>query len=112
MMMIAGVGAAIGAILRYLFTSICKKWQKDFPWPTCVINLLGAFLLGWLFKLQLNQNLYTLLGTGILGGFTTFSTLNLELHSLEQNRKHLIFTLYLIISYLGGLGFVYLGYLL
>jgi len=62
---------------------IASRAGTAFPWHTLVVNVLGAFLLGLLMALSAERALLgpswrTLLGIGVLGGFTTFSTLAYE----------------------------------
>lgn len=117
--LLAGIGASLGAILRYFITNYGKKhWERiqkyylNLPIPTLVINLSGAFLLGLIFSLKANIFVYAFVGTGVMGGYTTFSTLNTELVGLYHERNFRGFWGYLIVSYLGGLLLVYLGFLL
>lgn len=49
-------------------------------------------------------------GTGFLGAYTTFSTMNFELFKLKQNRRHFLFILYLVSSYCLGLMSAGVGY--
>jgi len=78
------VGGAIGATLRYVLgTWIVERTGAGFPWHTMVINVSGAFLIGVLMALSLDKGVVSgdwriFLGTGVLGGFTTFSTLSYE----------------------------------
>lgn len=107
----AGLGAIFGAIGRYFLTNYGKKhWGTNFPYATLVINLTGAFLLGLVFALRLSPFMYALLGTGVLGGYTTFSTLNVELLNLWNSGKFTKFCIYFSASYLGGLGLVFIGF--
>lgn len=107
----AGLGAVFGAMGRYFITNYGKKhWGSNFPYATLVINLTGAFLLGLVFALKLSPFMYTLLGTGVLGGYTTFSTLNVELLNLWHSGKFTKFCIYLAASYFGGLGLIFVGY--
>lgn len=109
----AGIGAIFGAIIRYAITNYGKKnWSKNFPYATLLINLSGAFLLGLVFALKLPLFVYAFLGTGILGGYTTFSTLNVELLGKLKNKSYKVFWTYLIASYLGGLILVFIGFAL
>lgn len=119
MIFAVGFGASLGAVARYALTSYGKKhWMQGtaFPWPTLLINLTGAFLLGLAFALQLPARVYAFLGTGVLGGYTTFSTLNTEMVSLAENGQKHVLKRYLLASYLGGAvlltGGYYLGSLL
>ena len=98
-----GIGGFFGAIARFSVSKKLNKKEMPFPAGTLLINLLGSFLLGLLVGGNLNGNLYLLGGTGFLGAFTTFSTLNLELVDLagkDQSLKPLIH--YAILTY--GLG--------
>ncbi|WP_297818580.1 fluoride efflux transporter CrcB [uncultured Lactobacillus sp.] len=108
-----GIGASLGAAVRYAITNFGKKhWSHIFPFATMLINLSGALLLGFLFARQVSPIIYAFLGTGILGGYTTFSTLNVELAGQIRDRQYTRFFLYLLTSYAGGLVFVYCGYIL
>lgn len=77
-------GAGIGGGLRYALGGwIAERWGASFPWHTLAINVGGAFLLGILMALNLERgvgspSLRLLVGVGVLGGFTTFSTLSYE----------------------------------
>lgn len=84
-------GGAIGASLRWgLGTWMVGRTGPGFPWHTMLINISGAFLLGVLVALSLEKgvigsDLRLFLGTGLLGGFTTFSTLSYESIALMQD---------------------------
>lgn len=73
-----GIGGFIGSVLRYLFGLIPLKTTHGFPLLTLSINILGAFLIGFIstiaLKESMNPHLVLLLKTGLCGGFTTFST--------------------------------------
>jgi CrcB protein len=89
---VAGVviGAGIGGGLRYVLGGwMAERWGGAFPWHTLVINVSGAFLLGVLMAVTVERNLLPgsmrlLLGVGVLGGFTTFSTLSYESIALVE----------------------------
>lgn len=113
LIIIAGVGAMFGAIGRYFLTNYGKKhWGTSFPYATLFINLTGALLLGFVFALKLPVFIYGLVGTGVLGGYTTFSTMNVELLGLWNDGKYRSFCLYFLLSYLGGLILIFLGFYL
>lgn len=111
MVWLAGLGAALGAVLRYEVTAVGKKLGWEF-WITALINLSGAFLLGLLFGLGSSKGIYAFIGTGILGGYTTFSTMNSELVSLLKGHDYRNLLYYLLVTYLGGLILVYGGWYL
>jgi fluoride exporter len=78
------IGAGIGGGLRYVLGGLmADRWGMSFPWHTLVINVSGAFLLGVLMAVSVDRSLVApsarlFLGVGVLGGFTTFSTLSYE----------------------------------
>lgn len=84
------MGAGLGGGLRYVLGGwIAEKWGASFPWHTLVINVGGAFLLGLLMALSAERGVLSasarlFLGVGLLGGFTTFSTLSYESVSLFE----------------------------
>lgn len=85
------VGGAIGSALRYLaVTRIHASIETHFPVGTLVVNLVGCLAIGLLLRLVLDLEgvsvpTRALLSTGLLGGFTTFSTFAWEtLELLEQ----------------------------
>jgi fluoride exporter len=83
-------GAGIGGGLRYALGGwIAERWGTTFPWGTFVVNISGAFLLGLVMALSAERSLLPptwrlFLGVGILGGYTTFSTLSYESIALMQ----------------------------
>ncbi len=117
--LLAGIGASIGAMLRYTITNYGKKhWEwignkfSNLPTPTLFINLTGAFILGFIFGIKTNVFIYAIVGTGVLGGYTTFSTMNTELVELYKSKNYRGFIFYALSSYLGGLILVFVGYYL
>ena len=68
---------------------MASKWESSFPWGTWVINVTGSFALGVLTGLALHHGLdphvVSVLGTGICGGYTTFSTFNVESVRLAED---------------------------
>ncbi|WP_041436013.1 fluoride efflux transporter CrcB [Thermomicrobium roseum] len=85
---IVALGGGLGAILRYLVTSWVQHRVDFFPWGTVVVNLVGSFLIGIVLEMTLRGFLSSqarlLLGVGILGGFTTFSSLSWEMLTLLE----------------------------
>jgi fluoride exporter len=74
-----GVAAAVGAALRYLVDQIVQhQHDQTFPWGTFVINVSGSLLLGLTIGLASHHGLptvaATVIGVGLLGGYTTWST--------------------------------------
>lgn len=77
-----GAGGALGSTARYL-VELAVPTVPGFPWPTFTVNIVGSFVLGLLMVYLLDvwpprRELRLLLTTGIIGGFTTFSSFATE----------------------------------
>lgn len=112
--LLVGIGAACGGAVRFLITNYYKRHTKSrFPGATLFLNLTGAFALGYLTSLtMIAPSYHLLLGTGFLGGYTTFSTYNTELLVLWRDQKWGMFLTYFFVSYIVGLGLAWLGLML
>lgn len=87
---VLGIGAlgGIGAIARFLLDRQVSGWAgSGFPYGTFAVNILGTFVLGLLVGAALGGDAYRLAGTGLIGGFTTFSTWTLESHRLGEDGR-------------------------
>ena len=72
------VAAALGASLRAYIHQLPVLKNKDMPYSTMAINIAGAFLMGFTVMLVAeNTQYYLIIVTGFLGGFTTYSQINL-----------------------------------
>lgn len=86
-----GVGGGIGAIGRYLVgRGVAHRLDDAFPYGTFAVNVIGALLIGVTFALLAekdigNTQLRLFVITGLLGGFTTFSTYTLEALTLAED---------------------------
>lgn len=81
--MAVGVGAALGAWLRWVLSVMLNTTVPQLPLGTLVANLLGGYLMGvcmaWIASTQqISPELRLILTTGFLGGLTTFSTFSAE----------------------------------
>lgn len=109
------VGGSLGALTRYgLGAWISSKWNQGFPLHTFIINITGAFLLGFLNILFIERlNISPVwrmgIGVGFLGAYTTFSTFSNEVISLIEGGSYLTAGLYTISSILVGVFFAALG---
>lgn len=80
------VGAGFGGVLRHIMNLVVSRTLgTGFPWGTAIINVSGStvmgLLIGWLaFKAgaEWTQHVRLFVATGVLGGYTTFSTFSLE----------------------------------
>lgn len=86
------LGGAAGTGARYLLSGwLLRAAGPGFPWGTLAVNVLGSFLLGLIMQIAiatdlLSPTLRLTLTTGVMGGFTTYSTFNYEtLQYLQQN---------------------------
>lgn len=107
---VVGLGGVVGTALRYGVTTAIGS-HGGFPTATLVENVVGAFLLGALLETLLRRGeegqrgrlLRLGLGTGVLGGFTTFSSLALEVTVLLGDGAWVIAGLYATVSLVLGL---------
>ena len=102
------IGGAFGAVARYLISiSPLANLFEKFPFPTFFINVVGSFLIGFLFvlltsKVASSENLRLALTVGFLGAFSTFSTFEMEIYGLSRERYCATAFLYLFLSVLIG----------
>lgn len=94
--LMVGAGGFIGAILRYSVSLyMAKISQFDIPLDTLLVNALGGFLIGTIMEFSISTELISpelrlFLTTGILGGFTTFSTFSYETVALLSDRAYML----------------------
>ena len=72
--LLVAVGGAVGSVLRYAAAVLFGAR----PLTTFAVNILGSFLIGLLASISYEPRTRLLFGTGVLGGFTTFSAWQLE----------------------------------
>ena len=82
-------GGALGAAARYGIGGwIQQATRSDFPWGTLLVNVTGSLVLGflmvWLRTTMVSAEIRALLTVGLLGGYTTFSTLTYETVAMFQ----------------------------
>lgn len=111
--LIVGLGAAVGSLIRYGVTNGLKKMfsKNAFPVATFFINITGSFLLG-LVNGQLPKNTFILsFSIAVLGGYTTFSTYMNETVQLGTKKKMMACSYY-VLSALIGISMAFLGYVI
>ena len=81
-----GVLGGLGAVGRFLLDgAVSARSAGGFPAGTLAVNLSGAFVLGLLVGAALDGDANRIVGTGLIGGYTTFSTWALESHRLGED---------------------------
>ena len=104
------IGGAAGSVLRFGFQ---RALNTQFPVGTLSVNIIGCFLIGWLWASSikgLNEEVRLLLMTGFCGGFTTFSAFTLESIQLMMHGRWMAFSVYTFSSVVCGLLATYLGF--
>ncbi|MGN1138724.1 MAG: fluoride efflux transporter CrcB [Ruminococcus sp.] len=96
-----GLGGFVGAVMRFLVSSIPIK--SSFPFLTLVINIVAAVMIGFFTGLfsqtvGLNTNLRRFLTTGVCGVFSTFSTFSSELVTLYKSGHMIMAVAYGVLS--------------
>lgn len=109
------VGGAAGAVARHLLTVAFPDTGSGFPWTTFGINVAGSFLLALLPAVAAVRRyalLPPLLGTGVLGGFTTLSTFSEQTRALVASAHATTAGLYVVATLAACLAAVILADLL
>ncbi|MFG2113326.1 fluoride efflux transporter FluC [Streptomyces sp. NPDC048718] len=102
-------GAAVGAPLRYLTDrAVQSRHDSVFPWGTFLVNVSGSLLLGLLTGVA-STGVGTLLGTGLCGALTTYSTFSYETLKLYEGGARAYAAANIAGSTAAGLGAVWLG---
>jgi CrcB protein len=105
-----GVLGGIGAVARWLLDgAVTRRTAGAFPYGTLAVNLSGALLLGLVAGLALHGDALRLVGGGLLGSYTTFSTWMLETHRLAGRGRADAAVLNIAASLALGLLAVWLG---
>jgi len=102
------IGGTLGCWARYAQSVYVQAaFGRDFPFATLSINVIGSFLMGFLFILTLERlmippSVRVGVLTGVLGGYTTFSTFEMETLLLAENGEFVKATLYVLLSVVIG----------
>lgn len=108
------VGGAIGTVARAALGVTLVHGETSWPWATFIVNIVAAFALGYfttrlLERLPASNFRRPFLGTGICGGLSTFSTMNVEIVHLLQAHAFVVAVSYALASIVAGLVAVHLG---
>ena len=100
------VAGGVGAALRLILDGLIRtRIKSTYPVGTTVINLTGSFLLGLLTGLVTSQLVphqwQLIIGNGLLGGYTTFSTASFETVRLIEDRRY-------VAAALNGVGMLFI----
>jgi len=107
---VAALGGC-GALARFGLTLlVADRLHPHFPAGTLVVNLSGAFLLGLLAGAAVEGDARLVLGAGLLGSYTTFSTWMVETQRIEEAGKRRIAVTNVVLSVVLGLGAAALGH--
>lgn len=115
--LIVALGGAVGAVSRYLLSGWVLHYAGDwrFPVGTFAVNIVGCFIIGVLGALVVKHDLFSansrlFLFTGVVGGFTTFSSFGLETFYLLRRDEVLIAGGYVVSSVVVGVLMLWLGF--
>jgi len=106
-----GLGGGLGSVLRWWTGRlVADRYVGDFPLSVFVINVSGAFVIGFLSVLfevdwrdRYGSALNAAVLTGLLGGFTTFSSMQLGAAELKAKKRGMLAVFYLLLSTAVGL---------
>jgi CrcB protein len=104
------IGAAVGAPLRYLTDRFLQaRIDSPFPWGTLAVNAAGSLLLGLVVGARVNPAVMALVGTGLCGALTTYSTFSYETVRLAQDGARLYAAANVVANLAVGLAAAFLG---
>ena len=113
-LLLVGMGSFIGGISRYLITLLVQnKFLSTFPYGTFAVNVIGCFLIGVVYALSdkgnINVEWRIFFATGVLGGFTTFSSFSNETISMMRDGQYWHSFAYVAFSVIIGLAATFIG---
>jgi CrcB protein len=115
--LLAALGGALGALARWGVATALPSSPGDWPWATLLVNLTGCLLIGVLLAVLLARfpssvRLRPFLATGVLGGYTTYSTFAVDTVVLIDAGRPAVAVGYVVASVLGGVLAVVAGLLI
>ncbi|MER5496531.1 MULTISPECIES: fluoride efflux transporter CrcB [unclassified Streptomyces] len=108
------IGASVGAPLRYLTDrAVQSRHDTVFPWGTFAVNVSGSLILGLLTGAVVagaaSSHVQLLIGTGLCGALTTYSTFSYETVRLVEDGARFYAVANVLASVVAGLGAVFVG---
>ena len=105
--LLAAIGGALGALARWAVSDVLPPSSGGWPVATLLVNLTGCLLIGVLLAVVLDRYpdspwIRPFLATGVLGGYTTYSTFAVDIVRLVDDGAVVIAAGYLAASVLGG----------
>jgi CrcB protein len=106
---------AMGTLVRYSLSGLVQRvFGSAFPWGTVTVNILGSFLFGMIWslteaRLALSPQTRTIVLTGFMGAFTTFSTFMFETSGLMRDSQWTLAAGNVILQVILGLVCVFAG---
>ncbi|MFN3951923.1 MAG: fluoride efflux transporter CrcB [Thermaurantimonas sp.] len=115
--LLTGVGSFLGGASRYLVSVVAQfALRTGYPVSTFVVNAVGSLLIGIVLALWerdwLTDTERIFLATGILGGFTTFSSFSQEVLLMIRNGQFIVGFAYVVLSVVVGIALCAAGYYL
>jgi CrcB protein len=107
-------GGALGTLMRAALAEVFPHPATAWPWPTFAVNIVAAFLLGYFVtrlqeRLPLSSYRRPLLGTGLCGGLSTFSTMQVEILTMLDAHDWSLAIGYTAASVVAGYAAIYLA---
>ncbi|PVE75391.1 fluoride efflux transporter CrcB [Microbacterium testaceum] len=97
------IAGGVGAAVRYLVdVAVRRRTGERFPWGILVVNLTGALALGLVTPLAADEAWRWIIGTGLLGGYTTFSAVAVTTALLAEEGRTRTSVAYAVASFVGS----------
>ena len=112
------IGGAVGSAFRFEAGRLTLRWLgPNYPWGILSVNLIGGFLMGVLAGVivaegRADRTAWLLLGVGMLGGFTTFSSFSLDVFNMLNTGRPAAAIGYIALSVVGSILLLWAGYAL
>ena len=112
--LLVAAGGATGAMARYwVGTHAGRLFGPGWPWGTLIVNVVGGLLMGVLVGVLARHSApegwRLLLGVGVLGGFTTFSSFSLDVVTMIERGAPGLALGYILVSVIGSIAALFAG---